>query len=78
MEALAPEILEMVVELAVNEVMHCILATKCCVWSRKKWKKVMDQVHHQREDRSDRIRRRVSQVDEKQDIKDYAVRLTKI
>lgn len=72
--------LEMIVELAVNEVMHCILATKCCMWSKKKWKKVMGQVEHQREDRSDRINVVLTSKTkkEKQDIMEYAIKITNI
>lgn len=66
------ELLEMIVEMAVNEVMMCILATKCCKWSKKKWKKIKDQVHHQREDRGERIRERLR----KPDIFDYAVKIS--
>lgn len=52
-------ILEMIVEMAVSEVMHCILATKCCRWSKKKWEKIKGQVEHQREDRKERITERL-------------------
>lgn len=70
------EILEMIVEMAVNEVMMCILATKCCKWSKKKWEKIMNQVEHQREDRGERIRKRISDSpSKKQDIWDFAVKI---
>lgn len=74
------EIMEMIVELAVQEVMHCILASKCCAWSKRKWKRVMGQVEHQREDRKERITRRISGEPEhkKQNIMDYAVKITNI
>ena len=74
------EIMEVIVEMAVKEVMHCILATKCCQWSKKKWNKIMGQVEHQREDRMERIQRRISQTSEKekQDIMKYAVKITNI
>ncbi len=72
------EIMEIIIEMAVQEVMHCILATKCCHWSKKKWKKIMGQVEHQKEDRTERITRKLSDKKEKQDIMDYAVKITKI
>ena len=72
------EIMEIIIEMAVQEVMHCILATKCCHWSKKKWKKIMGRVEHQKEDRTERITRKLSDKKEKQDIMDYAVKITKI
>ena len=74
------EILEMIVEMAVNEVMMCILASKCCAWSKRKWKRIMGQVEHQREDRKERIKKRLSgEPKEKQiDIMDYAVKISNI
>ena len=74
------EIMEMIIELAVSEVMHCILASKCCHWSKKKWKRIMGQVEHQREDRKERIQRRISgePEDKKIDIMDFAVKITNI
>ena len=78
MESVAFDALEVIVELAVEEVMQCILATKCCAWSRKKWKKVMDQVKQLRSDRKDRIAKKLSVSNVKQDILEYAVKITNI
>ena len=73
---------EMIVELAVSEVMNCILATKCCLWSRRKWRKVIGQIKSQEADRLDRITQTLSGLHlenkEKQDILKYAIRITNI
>lgn len=69
------EILEMIVEMAVSEVMHCILATKCCRWSKKKWVKIMNEVKNQKEDRADRIN---TKIKSQTPIKNFAQRISTI
>ncbi len=74
------EILEFIIETAVEEVMHCILKSKCCAWSKRKWNRVMRAFGDTQEERRDRIRNNISNKStrDKQDIKNYAIRLTSI
>jgi hypothetical protein len=74
------EVLGVIVEMAVKEVMHCILETKCCKWSKRKWKKIMKRVDSQQEDREERIQARIKKESpkKKQDIMDYAVKISSI
>jgi hypothetical protein len=49
------EILEFIVEVAVEELFAAILTTKCCKRSQKKWKKIRERWRRD-PDRTDRLR----------------------
>ena len=72
--------LELIVELAVTEVIHVILRSKCCQWSHRKWKKVMKHVELSKEERNERIQEALATLTDeaKQNILDYANKITKI
>ena len=73
------EILELIIETAVEEVIHVILASKCCHWSKRKWKKIMGKLEHTKEERSERVRRKVSgDTEKKQDIMKYAHKISSV
>lgn len=44
-----------IVELVLDEVMTGILSTKCCMWSKGKWKKVMKYLKRRRPERAMRV-----------------------
>lgn len=48
------EILEFIIDIAVEELFAAIIATKCCQRSKMKWKKIRERWKHDPE-RSDRI-----------------------
>ena len=72
--------LEIIVALAVTEVIHVILRSKCCRWSHRKWNKIMKHVELSKDERNERIQDAISNLTDqaKQNILDYANKLTKI
>jgi len=70
LEAILPQL----VELCCEEVVQSIIASKCCMWSKNKWRKVMKYLHSNKDERL----RKVSMILEetaKQHIFDYAVKI---
>tara|TARA_R110000824_G_scaffold302492_6_gene490280 strand:- start:7 stop:240 length:234 start_codon:yes stop_codon:yes gene_type:complete len=72
--------LEMLVELAVKEVIHVILATKCCGASKRKWRKIMGKVETTKEERVERIKEQLEGMtkDERINIMNCAVRISEV
>ena len=59
MEALSIELVEQLVELCAEEVLGTLISTGC-MWSKRKYKKIMKRFHQDKIERSDRITRRMS------------------
>ena len=70
LEAILPQIVDLVCE----EVIHSIMLSKCCMWSKKKWKKVMKIIKNNKDDRTTKVLD-IIQTHSKQKILDYAIRL---
>ena len=62
MEAIAVEALSVITEMAVEELVIAIAATKCCAKSKKKWDKVIKKLKHHKEDREERVLKRVNSL----------------
>ena len=76
MEVIALETLEM----AVTEVLHVILASKCCGASKRKWRKIMGKIETTKEDRIERIKEQLKTLtpSERANILDYATKITSV
>lgn len=59
MEALSIELVEQLVELCAEEVLGTLISTGC-MWSKRKYRKIMKRFHKDKLERSDRITRRMS------------------
>jgi len=72
--------MEMIIELAVREVLHVILASKCCHYSKQKWKKIISKVEETKEQRLERIREVVAELteSEKHEIFGFAKRVSSV
>tara|TARA_R110001632_G_scaffold8050_1_gene31591 strand:- start:1919 stop:2149 length:231 start_codon:yes stop_codon:yes gene_type:complete len=72
--------MEMIIELAVREVLHVILASKCCHYSKQKWKKIISKVEETKEQRLERIREMVADLTdaEKHEIFGFAKRVSSV
>ncbi len=72
--------MEMIIELAVREVLHVILASKCCHYSKQKWKKIISKVEETKEQRLQRIREMVAELTdaEKHEIFGFAKRVSSV
>ena len=72
--------MEMIIELAVKEVLHVILASKCCHYSKQKWRKIISKVEETKEQRLERIREMVAELTdaEKQEIFGFAKRVSSV
>tara|TARA_R110001606_G_scaffold28809_1_gene90651 strand:+ start:507 stop:740 length:234 start_codon:yes stop_codon:yes gene_type:complete len=72
--------LETLVEMAVTEVLHVILASKCCGASKRKWRKIMGKVEATKEDRTERIKEQLKTLtpSERASILDYATKITSV
>ena len=53
------EILEFIIDVAVEELFSAIMLTKCCQRSKKKWSKIRERWRHD-PDRADRLREIIS------------------
>lgn len=74
MEAVALEALEIIVELAVEELCIAVIGSKCCRASKKKWDKVLKRLRRNKEDRQERVLKKINSVssDVKKDVMEYA------
>ena len=70
LEAVLPQIVDLVCE----EVIQSIMLSRCCMWSKKKWKKVMKIIRKTKDDRTTRVLD-IIETHTKQKILDYAIRL---
>jgi len=72
--------MEMIIELAVREVLHVILASKCCHYSKQKWKKIISKVEETKEQRLERIREMVAELteSEKHEIFGFSKRVSSV
>tara|TARA_R110002126_G_scaffold239468_3_gene382834 strand:+ start:378 stop:605 length:228 start_codon:yes stop_codon:yes gene_type:complete len=72
--------MEMIIEMAVTEVLHVILASKCCMHSKRKWKKIISKVEETKEERLERIRDMVASLTEveKKEIFSYVKRVSSV
>jgi len=70
LEAVLPQIVDLVCE----EVIHSIMLSRCCMWSKKKWKKVMKIIRKTKDDRTTKVLD-IIETHTKQKILDYAIRL---
>ena len=70
--------LETLVEMAVTEVLHVILASKCCGASKRKWRKIMGKIETTKEDRIERIKEQLKTLTpaERANILDFATKIT--
>lgn len=67
-------LLAKVLDLAVEETISTIMDSKCCMWSKKKWRKVMKHIHRRSEVRAERFEEAIQDAksDASSDIFDYA------
>ena len=72
--------LEIIVELAVREVLHVILSSKCCGYSKRKWGKIMGKVETTKEERIERIKEQLKTFtsQERKNILDYATKISTV
>ena len=70
LEAVLPQIVDLVCE----EVIQSIMLSRCCMWSKKKWKKVMKIIRKTKDDRTTKVLD-IIETHTKQKILDYAIRL---
>tara|TARA_R110001632_G_C11146399_1_gene396796 strand:- start:317 stop:550 length:234 start_codon:yes stop_codon:yes gene_type:complete len=70
--------IETLVELAVREVLHVILASKCCAASKRKWRKIIGKIETTKEERMERIKEqlRTFTPSERASILDYATKIS--
>lgn len=72
--------LETLVEIAVTEVLHVILASKCCMASKRKWRKVMGKVEATKDERLGRIKDQLVTLSESEraNIFDYMMKISSV
>jgi len=77
MEAIATEIITVIAEMAVEELVIAIAATHCCARSKKKWDKVKKKLFEHKDDRKDRVLRRVKSMTD-EELKSFSKDILKI
>jgi hypothetical protein len=56
MEVIALELIaSQLVEIAIEEVIEGIMMAKCCVWSKRKWVKIMQRIKKNEPERKQRV-----------------------
>jgi len=70
LEAILPELTSFVCE----EVIVSIMASRCCAWSKRKWRKVMKYLNRNKSEREQRVLEIIHNAG-KRKILDYAIRL---
>jgi len=76
MEFVALEMIDFLVDYTLQELTEHMLKSSC-MWSKKKWKKIMARIHKHKKDRPRQILKKLQSMDSESQIKilDYVVKI---